>query len=241
VVVFSLGKVGTTSLARTIELTGRPTLHCHRILVDRPPDPRWPSGRGRPYPDWRGEVAGRMLEQGAWTIVCGVRDPVARAASTLFQIGGAWEAEPDDDRAVEELARSLTELFDAGRAGLDWFDAQLRPVTGIDVYAAPFDPEVGWRVVSNDRFRVLVVRFEDMADVAGLALAELLDLDEPPVLVHSNEGGRKSYAERYDRFKRTAPLPGRVLDTAYGSRLATHFYSAEEREGFRARWDRDRP
>jgi hypothetical protein len=182
-----------------------------------------------------------MLVQGEWDVVCGVRDPVARAASALFQIGGAWEAEPDDARAVEALARSLTDLFDGGRAGLDWFDAQLRPVTGIDVYAQPFDRDAGWQVLTNDRFRVLVLRFEDMASAAGPALAALLDLDEPPDLAHSNEAGRKGYAARYDLFKHTAQLPERVLDAAYGSRLATHFYTAAEREGFRHRWDRGGP
>jgi hypothetical protein len=179
-----------------------------------------------------------MLRRGDWDIVCGVRDPVARAASTLFQIGGAWEAERDDDRAVVALTRSLTELFDADRAGLDWFDAQLRPVTGIDVYAEPFDPATGWQIYRNDRFRVLVVRFEDIGRVGADALAAHLGLDAPPVLAHTNDGGTKSYADRYDRFKRSAELPARVLDAAYGSKLAARFYAPAELDGFRARWER---
>jgi hypothetical protein len=238
VVVFSLGKVGTTSLARTIEATGRSTLHCHRIVVDRPPDPRWPSGRGRPYPEWRGQVAGRMLRTGQWDIVCGVRDPVARAASTLFQIGGAWESEVDESRAVDAVAESLVDLFDAGRAGLDWFDAQLRPVTGIDVFAEPFDPAAGWRIFESGRFRVLVIRFEDIARAAGPALAAHLGLPEAPEIEHRNEGGAKGYAGVYERFRRTADLPPRLLDKVYGSPMVRHFYTDEEREGFRRHWDR---
>jgi len=31
-----------------------------------------------------------MVRADDWEIICGVRDPVARAVSTLFQIGGAW-------------------------------------------------------------------------------------------------------------------------------------------------------
>jgi hypothetical protein len=238
VLVFSLGKVGTTSLARTVQDTGRETLHCHRLVADRPPDPRWPTGRGRPYPEWRGELASRLLRTGEWDIVCGVRDPVARAVSTLFQIGGAWEVERDEARAVEVLTQSLVDLFASGRAGLDWFDAQLRPVTGIDVYGERFEAEVGWRIYVRDRFRVLVVRFEDIGRVAAPAMAAHLQLPEVPVLAHRNQGEAKPYAELYDRFKRTAVLPARLLDEVYESALARHFYTEAERRAFRSRWER---
>src|SRR4051812_4625805 len=193
-----------------IQDSGRATLHCHRIVDDRPPDRRWPTGRGRPYPDWRGEVAREMLPTGRWDVVCGVRDPVARAASALFQIGGDWERATDDERAVEVLTRSLVDLFDAGRAGLDWFDEQLAPATGVDVYAKPFDAHEGWRIDERERFRVLMIRFEDLAWVAGPALASFLSLPSVPQVSHRNEGDSKSYADVYDRFKRTARLPARV-------------------------------
>jgi hypothetical protein len=178
-----------------------------------------------------------MLEDGEWLVVCGVRDPVARAASSLFQIGGGWEAEPDDDAAVAILTQSLIDLFDAGRGRLDWFESQLRPVTGVDVFEEPFDPSAGWTIVDRGRFRVLVIRFEDMPRVAGTALAALFGLPSPLELTHSNDGQAKGYAARYDLFKRTAKLPTRVLDVAYGSQLARHFYAQEELDRFRARWE----
>jgi hypothetical protein len=240
VLVFSLGKVGTTSIARMIQDSGRSTLHCHRIAVGRAPDPRWPTGRGRPYPAWRGEAAREMLQTGAWDVVCGVRDPVARAVSKLFQIGGDWEREPDVDSAVQALTENLVDLFDAERADLDWFDVQLAPVTGVDVYAQPFDTCEGWRIDERGRFRVLVIRFEDLARVAGPVLASFLSLPSVPTVPHRNEGDAKSYADLYKRFKSTAQLPARVLDAAYGSQLATHFYSEAELERFRSHWERNR-
>jgi hypothetical protein len=179
-----------------------------------------------------------MVRSGRWDVVCGVRDPVARAASALYQIGGSWEDTSGDDESVAALSESVIGLFDAGRAGLDWFDTQLCPVTGIDVFDEPFDVARGWQIFANDRFRVLVFRFEDISRVAGSALAGLLGLAEAPDVPHRNEGSAKSYAEVYDRFKQTVDLPDRLLDRAYSSRLATHFYTADELAGFRARWKR---
>jgi hypothetical protein len=51
-----------------------------------------------------------------------------------------------------------------------------------------------------------------------------------------NEARGKAYGGRYEEFLAAVRLPGRLLDTAYDSRYARHFYADSELERFRRRW-----
>jgi len=136
------------------------------------------------------------------------------------------------------MVESLAELFAAGRAGLDWFTVQLEAVTGIDVFAEPFQPATGWHVYEQGRFRVLLMRFEDIGRVGPPALQQFLSLETAPVIVHRNEGIAKPYADLYRLFLSTAEIPPQILDLAYESQLARHFYSDDENTAFRSSWER---
>jgi len=51
-----------------------------------------------------------------------------------------------------------------------------------------------------------------------------------------NEATQKAYAETYRDFLATARFPASLLDQAYGSRYARHFYADSELARFRRRW-----
>ena len=247
ILVFSLGKVGTTSVANAIELaTGRPTIHCHRVTATGTQRDRVNAGieTGRPFQHtWRGEFVRWRLRMPRrpgkrWEIVCGVRDPVAQLISAVFQeLGSTNPGSTLGSMSLSSLRDRVTEWATAGRTGLDWFESELRTVTGINVFNVPFDTARGWQIYENDRFRVLVIRYEDLACAIPAALRSMFDLDRDPHVPAMNVGGEKAYGNRYRRFVAEAHLPGWIVDDAYVSQMAQHFYSPAERLAFRARWE----
>src|SRR5262249_53315800 len=136
---------------------------------------------------------------------------------------------------------SVPELVDALVAGnwtrppVRWFDREFAPALGIDVYEHPFDPAAGHTAIETPAVRVLLLRQEAHAR-APAPLGRFLGRSGPVPVPGRNEATTKPYGGRYAEFVASARLPDDVLDAAYRSRYARHFYADSEREQFRRRW-----
>lgn len=169
-----------------------------------------------------------------------VRDPMALLVSDYFPklkwITGmqrSWE-----HFSVDELCDIFTSrYFEEGRhnAHLDWFDNDVHPATGIDVYTQPSPAQGGSVRFQQGNFDVLLLQLELDAvqkaqvvqDFVGLQAFDLLNV---------NLAEQKPYAEAYRQFKKRLVVPSHRLDAVYGSRYAQHCYSASDRERFYQRW-----
>lgn len=242
VVVFCMGKTASSAVVRAVRGAVPGPVHKIHLLapesvarseaVYRRTDPG-----ARPRHIFHAAHLMRRLPtaEHPWTVITIVRDPVARAASDFFQSGRrrGWLTDPvsttarfERFAAVEGIPRTLA-----------WFDEELAPTLGIDVFAHPFDPDAGYGIIETPAVRLLVLRQESLA-AAPAALARFLDLPEPLALPTENDAATKSYAALYAAVVASARLPADVLDRAYDSRFATHFYSPTERDEQRARWTR---
>jgi hypothetical protein len=168
-----------------------------------------------------------------WTVITTVREPIAQAVSAFFH-GSPRRRLLERSPSVEELA---TVLVDEGwvRTALRWFDREFAPALGIDVYDEAFDPACGYAVLSRPAVRVLLARQENLRDAPEVLGSFLGRPDAVPVPAR-NEGASKEYAARYRDFLSNVRLPAAVLDQAYNSRYARHFYADGELEQFRRRW-----
>jgi len=162
-----------------------------------------------------------------------VREPLARSASDFFQSGERWGRLGDVDATTAAFERF------AAHQGVppttSWFDRELLPSLGIDVYDHPFDPDVGVGTIDGPTSRLLVLRHESL-DAAPAALARFVGHPGEIALPRENVGARKAYSELYDRVLRQVRFDERTLDLAYESQFARHFYSDAERAAFRERW-----
>jgi putative capsular polysaccharide synthesis protein len=247
-VVFSMGKTGSTAIARAIHVaTGDPVFQVFRLSPDRVADAerRYRATEPpAPYPGarhlWESEYLLRRppTASAPWTVITTVREPVAQAVSAFFH-ASERRAYLDGDRSVAQLVDELV-AGDWARPPVRWFDREFRSAFGIDVYEQPFDPATGHAVIETPAVRVLLLRQESFAaapEALGGFLGEVLLGRRGPVPVPArNEASTKSYGGRYAEFVASARLPPEVLDAAYGSRYARHFYADREREGFRRRW-----
>jgi hypothetical protein len=116
----------------------------------------------------------------------------------------------------------------------DWFDLELRPFIGLDVFRTPFPREQGYAMYETRFARVLVYRFEALHELASI-LTKFVGM-EIPALVNSNVGESKEYAQQYRLVKENLRLPPDFVTSLYSSKLMRQFYSNEERLRWQARW-----
>jgi hypothetical protein len=177
-------------------------------------------------------------ERAPWMVITTVREPVAQAVSAFFHASGRRALLAGDstgtEPATDELVAALVDERWT-RPPVRWFDREFEPAFGIEVYDHPFDPAAGYGVIEAPGVRVLLLRQESFT-AAPHALARFLHRREPVPVPARNEARDRGYGERYRRFLAEARLPERLLDGAYSSRYARHFYADTELEGFRRRW-----
>jgi hypothetical protein len=250
VVVFSMGKTGSTAIARAVQdATGDRVFQVFRLEAGRlaEAEQRYRAQRaqaprasgGDPFPGalhlWESEHLLRHPPTNAapWRVITTVREPVAQAVSAFFH-GGGRRGLLDADPSVDALeATLLTE--DWLRAPVRWFDREFAPALGIDVFDRPFDTATGHGEIEAPNARVLLLRQENLA-AAPDALARFLGHAAPLPVPPRNEAAGKDYAARYREFLASVRLTESVLDEVYDSRYARHFYADTELERFRRRW-----
>lgn len=178
-------------------------------------------------------------------LVSVVREPVSINLSSFFynfvpRNPGVDVHELTDEEIIQRLKKG--ESFSSPTFNLDWWDIEVQPMTGIDVYKdGGFPIEEGSTVYSEDlkgrHTEILVLRQEDLQDVARLALSDYYEIDVPELgRVNTAEDSANDYADRYNRFKSEARLPEEWVAAQMESRYARFFYSDEEREEFTNKW-----
>lgn len=243
IIVYSMGKAGTTAVEAALRASGRPVLKAHSLTAEGISErlERAANHADRPRFLWRTQVLRwdlRLRRRTPRTLVSAVRDPVSRAISAYFygsRVQETLDASPDTsslDADGEAATRYLRNLA----LDKDWFAEELRRVTGIDVYAEPFPCAVGYRVYDRGRFRLLVVRQEDLSTIGRQALGELIGEDEHYRLERRNTAQAGDAADRYRHFREHHCFERELLQQVYEQRLAQHFYTAQERMDLIERW-----
>lgn len=120
---------------------------------------------------------------------------------------------------------------------LEFFDTEMRPALGWDVYATPFPHRAGCAIYRCERADVLLLRLEDLDRCVTQAFREFRGIDHSS-LVRENVGSEKDYSEMYRQLLDAIRLPESYLSQMCGSKYATHFCTADELSRFNARWRR---
>lgn len=242
VIVFQMGKVGSTSVRASFPTRAHPvavqTHHLYRPRIEAAM--AWSRERGLParahffHAD---ALARRVIEPGRpFRLITLVREPVGRSISNFFHNFEHFVGVPQ-----ETSSHSVAELVDilvAHERRLDesrWFPREFEPALGVDVYAHPFPHDAGTLRIPAGAGEILVLRLETPDDVKERAIAEFLD-ETSFTLASANVGAEKDYGSRYAAFRRDARFPADFIDRKLGSVYATHFYSPAERDEIRARW-----
>jgi hypothetical protein len=173
-------------------------------------------------------------------IVSIVRDPVSKAISQLFQTPHSFGITEEElcSLSLSDIQNLL--VNDAKKQffqPIRWFDCEFLKFTGIDVYQNVFDHKQKRQQVNSGRFEVLIVRTEDFG-VEEVLLKNLSQFVNKPIrqLITSNETSSKNSGNLYKEVKAKFKLPTQLLDEIYSSKYCLHFYSQDEINSFKLRW-----
>lgn len=241
IIVYQMGKVGSSSIynaLRRLELDV-PVYHSHGIAHIEEGEMNMKAAFG--------EVAGHMQvldrerklrelvlgqPKQRWMLISGVRNPVDRVISTFFQmlepvIPDLGEKYAKGEVTLEQFHERFYKHIGRG-APRDWFDRQVKPVFGIDVYAVPFPHELGYQTYQAPRAQMLLIRFGDLNRQFGTVAREFLHIPHLE-LPRVNVSSEKSSGALYRDFLRTVRPPTAWLEAVLDTKLARHFYADAER------------
>ena len=175
-------------------------------------------------------------------VVTLVRDPIATNISGYFQNHGWWPQEIKDNcmdyssNYIDELIKNFLDNY-PHEVPVTWFDSEIKPVFGIDVYSIEFTKEKGFCIINDQFADVLVIQLEKLDDCAHEAFRKFLDINDFEV-IKDNLAREKWYQPIYQEFTEKIILPASYIDRMYASQYANHFYTQDEINSFRARWEK---
>jgi hypothetical protein len=184
-----------------------------------------------------------------WKVVTLVRDPIARNVSEFFYSVDTTKFDPylpdfyeryltrsiSTREIVERFIERFHENSEDCNIPLRWFDVELKPVLGIDVYSRDFPKAKGCQFYEGHFADVLLLKLERVDEIVNDAFKEFLSIKKFKLLT-TNTANQKRYYSAYQDFLREVNLPIAYIDTIYNSKVVQHFYSAEEINAFRRKW-----
>ena len=250
-IIYQMGKVGSETIERSLAChhLQRPVFRVHSLVEEHINVAL--SGAGISFEDYRrrsrhaehglylAREIGRSLHLGHWQVITMVRDPVAQNISSFFQLIDLFipdfaALEQAGKLSAADLMAVFLKHYTADSNFIHWFDVEMKPSFGIDVFASEFPRQAGYKVYRQPHAELLLMRLEDVDHCASAAFLDFLKMDDFKI-VKQNEAKEKQYYRLYKKFKAEAVFPRHYVDAVYGSRYARHFYSEAELADFRQR------
>lgn len=240
ILIYSMGKVGSSTMYNSLRALDLdvPVYHLH--YMNHLDEMEALIRRTRPHPQQalKGHAKARAFVEEfksskwqRWNVITLVRTPVRRNVSAFFEgIKGYFPNAAQDFETgaltLDEVRRTFLEQFDH-QAPRFWFDSQVKPILGIDVFAKPFPRERGYDILETPRVRLLLLRLEDLARCAPQAMRDFFALEHFS-LQKANDGENKTYAEMYRAFVKNVELPPEYYQEQHQLAYSTHFYTPDE-------------
>lgn len=248
VLVYQSGKVGSLTVSRSLREAGTENAHIHRFFFKKDIVGELLLGEEQKafiessnmFRFWIPEYAEYIKNamQGK-KIITMVRDPLAVDLSTIFQ----WFGSGVTDRYIAMQLRQgktfgqvVSELMVRIQDRLfQWFDEELRELSGVDVFAYPFDKEKGYVWIKADNIEILLMKAEKLSQLTEV-IREFTG-NQQLELRNQNVGNDKEYAHIYKEVKKRLEIPREYVEHYYnGNPYMDHFYTEEEKESFCEKW-----
>lgn len=231
--IYTTGRVGSMALHYSLEERGAFAFQIHTLNASKLIENQQP---GTAVWAYRHIVApGRPAK-----IINLFRDPLAVMISDFFPklrwITGQKEAY--FRYSVDELCAIFnTRYFEDGRhlEKLNWYENEMEASLGIDVYSQASPRDTGHIQFTYPRYDVLLIRTELDDRIKGDIIGQFAGLKDFTI-IRRNEGETKDYGDVYKAFKQRLIVSEEHLNQIYQSRYARHFFSANEIDKMRTRW-----
>lgn len=239
VLVYQMGKVGSTTIFRNIQRrTAKRVFLVHYLRTRVAEDIiKKTSSRVSAQAELARLAEVRQLVDSEVSsgqkikVITGVREPIARNISAYFQNIGHQRVLSAGSLQADFISNYPHEIV------LNWFDSEYKVFTGVDVYETPFDKEQGWAIVDSSGYRTLIYRQENLREIiANRVIQNFLGRPDLDFCRRYNQGCDKEYASEYDVFKRNFNPTPSFAEKFFNSKYCRHFYTESELEKFRKTW-----
>lgn len=248
VLIYQVGKVGSTTLADTIQSYGINTSHCHSLfslpLINE----------NKKLNIYRKKIIANF----AGKIIIPVREPISRDISQYFQLLQARLGVLCQEYKIDNLIDGFVKIYydsliqktsyneNTGLQAIllnnsskgilfDWFDYELKNFLGVDILTEPFNTKTGYQIYKKNNCEILILQLEKMNILEDI-IGNFLSVPNFK-LQSSNTYKQKEYKYLYKNFKEQLVLPKEYIDFYYKSNpWFAHFYSIEQREEFYSKW-----
>lgn len=248
VLVYQMGKVGSSSIEHTLGERKIPSYHIHTFDDHEEFHMYHNKQDVKKFFDFKNRAIYRLVlnqrkrilqKREQIKIVTLVRDPIATVLSRFFQDlhlqfieGKKNEAIHNDmDVTYQHLEHCFDNYINLNYFA-DWFDNELKRNFNIDVMAQQIDSSQPFFTFSNNQAEVLLIKCEKLSSL-DQEIGHFLNVDNFE-LKNSNEAKNKWYSNIYQYFKQKYDFS--KLFYMYDLPLYQHVYSGQERETFKAKW-----
>lgn len=242
VVIHSIGKVGSSSLAASLKGGGRLVVHTHFFHAANLDfwEEYYLSSRGSvPANIFRSRALSKALEttERDIKIVVPFREPVSREVSSYFQDHEIFSELLDGSHdETMSLLRGIGARLADELPEKRWIELELRQFLGIDAMARHFDPSIGYLLFKDSNRAILIFRLEDLSDIYPRVFSDFLGFEVRP-LRKANIGTEKRYATKYERYKTTRVLTDEQAKSIVAQQFFSWLYPDFE-ENFKRKWVR---
>lgn len=257
ILIYQMGKVGSSTIYNSLKESALdvPVFHLHELTkknlieLDEILKRAYPTARYIADHLIAGEFLHDLVHQeptdGKWKVITLVREPIARNISSFMQdlnvrnpdFGfteklNSWETNKLADTIVDFFMEKHDHFLP-----LNWFDNELKKVFDVDIFSTDFEREKGYKIYQSDKAEVLLIKLEKLNICGQDTISQFLGMDNLE-LKNQNVGQQKVYKDVYKTILRQITFPATFLDKFYQSNFTKHFYSTDEIEEFRKKWQR---
>ncbi len=250
VLCYSMGKVGSTSIFKTLKRTkfAGGTQHLHFLNSGSIPEVRdihrRAGFRGDPahlkaarlFIKVRSEISPSRL-----VIITAVRDPVGFAISNFFQnpyFFRDFKLPLVQDNAEEIKWYIENSVLEPNSSSFqywnNWLVNELERVFNFKFFDHPFDQNKGWSVIQSDRAKIGCIQMEMLNE--GFPNLAMSLVGEEINLTDRTANSRAHFHQYYRELVRRISVPKESLELIYQSPFVRYFYSNEQIEQFIRKW-----
>jgi len=178
-----------------------------------------------------------------WNIITLVRDPFSTYLSHIFQnpqIRRPFLLDENGMLNKEKVERHIDEIFTKPHPEKDfisnWFDNEFYKFTGVDLYQYPFNPEKGYAIIHEKRFKIAVIALESLDKNLPLIFKEFTNSSEEISIEKKNIRTRDDKSGFYQELKNNIKVPRDGLEKFYSTKYARYFFTTEYREQMINKW-----
>lgn len=241
ILVWQPGKVGSTSIVKSLEREKIPYAHLHCLSFANWLDAEVHNSYGIQH-HWRDKPVkklGIMQDLEKVKIISLVRDPIARSIADYFEgLGRLYSKYEDMDvDFYQDMNNFIEKEARVGKSGyiFEWFNHEIKEFFDIDIYQYDFDKKKGYQVINKDNIELLLIKTEKLTDCQEI-LGRFVGVKKFK-LMNDNVGNQKIYKFAYNEAKQLIKIPDHIINFYYReNECMDHFYTENEKKKFIEKW-----